>query len=208
MDDYLAMPKQDEIKKLAGKVSTLGMGFMRDTEARNKAVPFVQKTVEFSQQIQNTFEAIPQYFEAQDWNSVYEPLRQSRDYLASIPIGTGALHAAVSGAAMSNSAGTAVMTILSNAVRDPDPNAKVWAIQNVGRFERLQIELTSIDFIRRKLANSLSRLRAAQESSHRLRNFDEVALCIAFFLRLVIVLWRRADFRLLEAKSVTNGGDD
>ena len=65
------MPKQDEIKKLAGKVSTLGMGFMRDTEARNKAVPFVQKTVEFSQQIQNTFEAIPQYFEAQDWNSVF-----------------------------------------------------------------------------------------------------------------------------------------
>ena len=35
------MPKQDEIKKLAGEVSTLGMGFMRDTEARNKAVPFV-----------------------------------------------------------------------------------------------------------------------------------------------------------------------
>ena len=202
------MPKQDEIKKLAGEVSTLGVGFMRDTEARNKAVPFVQKTIEFSQQIQNTFEAIPHSFETRDWNSVYEPLKQCRDYLASISIGTGALHAAVSGAAMSNSAGSAVMIILLKTAPDPDANAKAWVTLNVGCFERLQVEQTNIDFIRRKLANSLSRLRAAQESSHRLRNFDEVALCIAFFLCLVIVLWRRADFRLLEAKSVTNGGDD
>ena len=99
---------------------------MRGTEERNKAIPFVQKTVEFSQQIQNTFEAIPQYFEAQDWNSVYEPLRQSRDYLASISVMTPTLHAAVSGAAMCNSAGSAVMTVLLNTVPDPDANAKAW----------------------------------------------------------------------------------
>jgi hypothetical protein len=35
---------------------------MRGTEERNKAIPFVQKTVEFSQQIQNNLRSDPAVF--------------------------------------------------------------------------------------------------------------------------------------------------
>lgn len=146
------MSSEEEIKRLADEVSVEGTRLMREAKAVNEAVPFIQKTLDISRQFQQTFNITLPNTGFYNWDPVREPLQQIRNKLASISIGTGVLGSAISGAAMSNSAGTSMVVILSSATKDSDPGVTEWANKNILLFEQLQTSQANIEFIRQKLA--------------------------------------------------------
>lgn len=147
------MATEKEIKDLTDKIIQHGTDWLRNAKSMFDAVPYVERTLQLSQELQSTFGNCPIGIAPEKLEPIRSGLDQANSFLGSWMGGTPAntLSQAISGSAFVSAAGTQVTGLLAENTTNGNVSISSWATNYLQSLEALQADGTTQDFISRKL---------------------------------------------------------
>jgi hypothetical protein len=149
------MGTEDEITELTDKIVQRGTDWLKDAKSIHDAIPFVERTLHLSREIQSTFANYPGGLAVEKLEPIRFALEQTNTYLESWMRVEQAntVPCAVSGVGFASAAGTTVTGLLAENTSNGNYDLNSWATQFLRSLEAIQSDETTRQFITQKLAS-------------------------------------------------------
>jgi hypothetical protein len=147
------MATENEITELTDKIIQCGNTWLINAKSTFDAVPYVERTMQLSQELQTTFKNCPTGIPQEKLVAIRFELERANDYISSWAgaAEVNTVSQAVSGSAFLSSAGTQVTGLLAENSMNGNVSIRTWATQHITSLEAFQADATAKAFIVKKL---------------------------------------------------------